>query len=62
MSSAMTWAGDFAVAPATMPSPIGPQPATTTTSSNRDVGPLDRVQGAGQRLGEGGMGRRDVLA
>ena len=26
-------AGNFAAAPATIPSPIGPQPATTTTSS-----------------------------
>ena len=33
MSSATILAGYFARAPAIMPSPIGPQPATTTTSS-----------------------------
>ena len=33
MSSATILAGNFARAPAIMPSPIGPQPATTTTSS-----------------------------
>ena len=32
MSSAMTCIGFLALAPATMPNPIGPQPATTTVS------------------------------
>ena len=34
MSRAITSAGYLAAAPAIMPRPIGPQPATTTTSSN----------------------------
>ena len=62
MSSATTWAGNFAAAPGDHAEPDRSAAGDDDDVVEGDAGALDGVQRAGQRLGERGVGRREVLA